>query len=164
MGVNRGCRIDIRNMMKQLYPKDWGLVNGAAWSLNHMIVTKRKETEETSSSFYNQYSMYDPVVDFRRFVSDNEPIVDEDLIAWVTTGLMHVPHSKDIPNTATAANSASFYLRPYNFFDEDPSMASRDAVLISPAKNGKFDINRFGTPEGPARAAKDKPQEHKGVP
>ena len=65
---------------------------------------------------------------------------------------------------ATAANSASFYLRPYNFFDENPSMASRDAVLISPAKNGKFDINRFGTPEGPARAAKDKPQEHKGVP
>ena len=108
--------------------------------------------------------MYDPVVDSQRFVSDDEPIVDEDLIAWVTTGLMHVPHSKDIPNTATAANSASFYLRPYNFFDENPSMASRDAVLISPAKNGKFDINRFGTPEGPARAAKDKPQEHKGVP
>lgn len=55
MGVNRGYRIDIGNMMKQLYPKDWGLVNGATWSLNQMIVTKRKETEETRSSFYNQY-------------------------------------------------------------------------------------------------------------
>ena len=64
----------------------------------------------------------------------------------------------------TAANFASFYLRPYNFFDEDPSMASCDTVLISPAKNGKFDINRFGTPEGPARAAKDRSLEHKGVP
>ena len=83
--------------------------------------------------------MYDPVVDSQRFVSDDEPIVDEDLIAWVTTGLMHVPHSEDITNTATAANFASFYLRPYNFLDEDPSMASCDTVLISPAKNGKFD-------------------------
>ena len=136
MGVNRGYRIDIRDMMKQLYPKDWGLVNGAAWSLNQMTVTKRKEIEETSSSFYNQYSMYDPVVDSQRFVSDDEPIVDEDLIAWVTTGLMHVPRSEDIPNTATAANFASFYLRPYNFLDEDPSMASCHRTKLQESVNG----------------------------
>ncbi|PFX21213.1 Membrane primary amine oxidase [Stylophora pistillata] len=71
-----------------------------------------------------------------------------------TAGFMHMPHSEDIPNTATAANSASFYLRPYNFLDEDPSMSSHDAVFISRTENGDFDINRFGTPEGPACAAK----------
>ena len=51
MGVNRGYRIDIRDMMKQLYPKDWGLVNGATWSLNQMTVTKRKEIEKQVHHF-----------------------------------------------------------------------------------------------------------------
>ena len=74
--------------------------------------------------------MYEPVVDFEQFTADNESGVNEDLVAWVTVGVMHVPHSEDIPSTATPANSASFYLRPYNYFDEDPSMASHDALLI----------------------------------
>ena len=162
MGVNRGYRIHIRDMVKQMYPKDWELVRGADWSRNQMTVTKRKEKEETSSSIYNQNDMYDPVVDFKQFAADNERIVNEDLVAWVTVGMMHVPHSEDIPNTATAANSASFYLRPYNYFDEDPSMASHDALLILPTKNGA-DIERFGTPQGPACAVKNKPVDFKGV-
>ena len=106
--------------------------------------------------------MYDPVVDLQRFFTDNESIVDEDLVAWVTTGLMHVSPSEDIPNTAVVVNSASFYPQPYNFFDEDPSMASHDAVFISPTENGEFDMNRFGTPKGPAYTAKSKPLKYKG--
>ncbi|XP_029189389.2 amiloride-sensitive amine oxidase [copper-containing]-like [Acropora millepora] len=162
MGVSRGYRIHIRDMMKQMYPKDWGIVNGAAWTENQMTVTKWKENEETSSSIYNQNGMHDPVVDFARFTKDNEGIEDEDLVAWVTVGLMHVPHSEDIPNTATAANSASFYLRPYNYFDEDPSMSSHDALLILPNKGGA-DINRFGTPQEPGCTVKDKVLDFKGV-
>lgn len=157
MSVNRGYRVHIRDMMKQMYPKDWELVRGAAWTLNQMTVTKRKEKEDTSSSIYNQNSMYNPVVDFANFTADNENIVNEDLVAWVTVGVMHIPHSEDIPNTATAANTASFFLRPYNYFDEDPSMASHDAVLILPTKDGAADINTFGTPDGPACAKKNKP-------
>lgn len=162
MGVNRGYRIHIRDMMKQMYPTDWSIVNGAAWTVNQMTVTKRKENEETSSSIYNQNGMYSPVVDFAKFTADNESIENEDLVAWVTVGVMHVPHSEDIPNTATAANSASFYLRPYNFFDEDPSMASHDAVFILPNKGGA-DINTFGTPQEPACTVTNKPLEFKGV-
>ena len=162
MGVNRGYRIHIRDAMKQMYPKDWELVRGADWSRSQMTVTKRKEEEERSSSMYSQFSMYNPVVDFEQFTADNERIVNEDLVAWVTVGVMHVPHSEDIPNTATAANSASFYLRPYNYFDEDPSMASHDALLIVATENGA-DIERFGTPQGPACAIKNKPVEFKGV-
>lgn len=161
VGVNRGYRVHIRDMMKQMYPKEWELVRGAAWSLNQMTVTKRKEKEEKSTSIYNQNSLYDPVVDFANFTADNESIVNEDLVAWVTVGLMHIPHSEDIPNTATAANSASFFLRPYNYFDEDPSMASHDAVLILPTKDGA-DINAFGTPEGPACAKENKPVDFTG--
>jgi len=161
MGVKRGYRVHIRDMMKQMYPREWDLVRGAALSLNQMTVTKRKEKEEKSSSIYIQNSLYDPVVDFANFVADNESIVNEDLVAWVTVGMMHLPHSEDIPNTTTAANSASFFLRPYNYFDEDPSMASHDAVLILPTKNG-VDINAFDTPEGPACAKEKKPVDFTG--
>ncbi|XP_022777665.1 amiloride-sensitive amine oxidase [copper-containing]-like, partial [Stylophora pistillata] len=96
-------------MMKQLYPKDWGLLTGAAWGLNQMTVTKRKETERQAHHF------------------------------TITT-------ENDIPNTATPANSASFYLWLYNFFDEDPSMASHDTVFISPTENGEFDTIHLELP------------------
>lgn len=162
MGVNRGYRIHIRDMMKQMYPKAWSLVRGAGWTRNQMTVTKRKEGEEKSSSIYNQNEMYNPVVDFEQFAADNEGIVNEDLVAWVTVGVMHIPHSEDIPVTTTAANSASFFLRPYNYFDEDPSMSSHDALLILPKSNG-VDIERFGTPQGPACAVRNKPIDFKGI-
>ena len=84
---------------------------------------------------------------------DNDSIVKEDLVAWVTIGAMHIPHSEDLPNTATAANSAHFFIRPFNYFDEDPSIGSTSAILITP-KDAKFsgqnsNVERFGTPTGP---------------
>ena len=45
MGANRGYRIDIGDMVINLYPKDWALVKGAAWDLNKTSVTKGKETD-----------------------------------------------------------------------------------------------------------------------
>lgn len=53
-------------------------------------------------------------------------------MAWVTVGFLHVPHAEDIPNTATPGNSVGFFLRPFNFFDEDPSVASRSTVIVRP--------------------------------
>lgn len=60
----------------------------------------------------------------------------QDLVAWVTVGFLHIPHSEDIPNTATPGNSVGFLLRPFNFFPEDPSLASRDTVIIWPRDSG----------------------------
>ena len=82
---------------------------------------------------------------------DDDSIVNEDLVAWVTIGAMHIPHSEDLPNTATAANSANFFIRPFNYFDEDPSIGSTNAILITP-KDAKFSeqkVERYGTPTGP---------------
>ena len=59
------------------------------WDLNKTTVTKRKETEETSSSFYNQCSMYDPVVNVQRSpCSPRKPILPFghfDLTAQIST-------------------------------------------------------------------------------
>jgi len=160
-GVHRGIRVQIRDMMKQMYPESWPVVRGATWSLNQLTVTKRKEAEEKSSCIYNQQDMVDPVVDFSKYV-DGENIEDEDLVAWVTMGMMHIPHSEDIPNTATPGSSASFLLRPFNYFDEDPSMASYDGVLIMPSDDGAK-IDTFGAPTKPACTPKEKPMEFYGL-
>ena len=142
-GVHRGYRLHIRDMIKQMYPASWPVVKGAGWSLNQLHVTLRKETEEKSSSLYNQQDMVDPVVDFQKYVN-GENIDNVDMVAWVTMGTMHIPHSEDIPNTATPGSVASFQLKPFNFFDEDPSMSSYDGVVIYPSKDGAK-INTFGT-------------------
>lgn len=91
----------------------------------------------------------DPQVDFRKYLSDNQSIVNEDLVAWVTIGMMHIPHSEDIPNTATAANNARFFIRPFNYFDHDPSMGSTNAIRMTPVKRESNMVERYGTPTGP---------------
>lgn len=164
-GVNRGYRIQIRDMAKQLYPDSWAPARGAAWSRYQMAVTRYNNTEERSSSMYNQINPFEPVVDFRKFFSNDENIRDEDLVAWVSVGSFHIPHSEDIPNTATAGNTIGFFIRPFNFFDEDPSMASTDAVLITPTDD-KFsgtEIEQFGKSNGQPCTPRNEPIKFKGV-
>lgn len=60
---------------------------------------------------------------FADFIN-NETLLGEDLVAWVTASFLHIPHAEDVPNTVTVGNSVGFLLRPYNFFDEDPSIFS----------------------------------------
>ncbi|NWY67851.1 AOC1 oxidase, partial [Erithacus rubecula] len=98
----------------------------------HLAVTRRHENEPSSSSIYSQNDPWDPPVTFESFIRDNETIEDQDLVAWVTVGFLHVPHAEDIPNTATPGNAVGFFLRPFNFFNEDPSVASRAAVIVRP--------------------------------
>lgn len=151
MGVKKGYRIQLGSMLKQLYPEDWMITPMMSWSLYQMAVTKYKENETQSSSIYNQNSPTNPQVDFRKYLMDNDSIMNEDLVAWLTIGAMHIPHSEDLPNTATAANSAHFFIRPFNYFDEDPSIGSTNAILITP-KDEKFRgqrVERYGTPTGP---------------
>jgi len=71
-------------------------------------------------------------------------------VAWVTLGMLHIPHSEDVPTTATVGTTAGFYLRPFNYFDEDPSMGSTNAILIKPTdKKYTPSYERYGTPTGP---------------
>lgn len=55
----------------------------------------------------------------------------QDLVAWISVGFLHVPHAEDVPNTVTVGNGIGFFLRPYNYFDEDPSVDSPDSVYFS---------------------------------
>ncbi len=60
----------------------------------------------------------------------------QDIVAWVTLGAFHIPHSEDIPIVQSTGVELKFFLLPFNFFDEDPSLASRDNVRSTPRKGG----------------------------
>lgn len=67
----------------------------------------------------------------------------QDLVAWVTTGFLHIPHSEDIPNTVTVGNGGGVLLRPHNYFDDDPSIHSADGVYFTPGSEDSCDNNRM---------------------
>ncbi|ELK05181.1 Amiloride-sensitive amine oxidase [copper-containing] [Pteropus alecto] len=142
-GHTRTYRLQIHSMAEQVLPPGWQEERGITWARYPLAVTKYRESELRSSSLYNQNDPWDPPVVFEDFLRNNENIEDEDLVAWVTVGFLHIPHSEDIPNTATPGNSVGFLLRPFNFFPEDPSLASRDTVIVWPRDNGSNYVQRW---------------------
>ncbi|XP_066289273.1 LOW QUALITY PROTEIN: diamine oxidase [copper-containing]-like [Branchiostoma lanceolatum] len=151
-GVHRGYRLQVNGIAKSLLRRDDSPpMRGVGWMDYQLAVTHRKESEPSSSSIYNQNDLYDPVVDFQSYINDNESIVDRDLVAWVTLGAHHIPDTCDYPTTTTTGNHLKFFLRPFNYFDEDPSMGSSNAVYVTPKDNfNSAKVNRFGTEEGPS--------------
>ncbi|NXL01683.1 AOC1 oxidase, partial [Mesembrinibis cayennensis] len=131
----------------------------------HLAVTRHHENEPTSSSIYTQNDPWEPLVSFEGFLRNNETIEDQDLVAWVTVGFLHVPHAEDIPNTATPGNAVGFFLRPFNFFDEDPSVASRSPVIVRPLDPPAFsrlEIQRW-TPASPGPCVAPGPFTYNGT-
>ncbi|XP_062917343.1 amiloride-sensitive amine oxidase [copper-containing]-like [Mobula hypostoma] len=132
----RAYRIQINSQADRVLPQDWKEEKAITWARYHLAVTKFRENECCSSSLYLQNDPWDPNVSFETFIHNNENITNQDLVAWVTVGFLHIPHAEDIPNTSTPGNAAGFLLRPFNFFQEDPSVASRDVVIVRPDGSG----------------------------
>ncbi|KAJ3611180.1 hypothetical protein NHX12_021196 [Muraenolepis orangiensis] len=142
-GHQKGYRIQFNSHAHSVLPRSVKEERGITWSRYPLAVTRHKDSEASSTSIYNQNEPWDPVVTFEDYIRDNETIDNQDLVAWVTVGFLHIPHSEDIPNTATPGNSVGFFLRPFNFFDEDPSLASKSTVIVRQDKAGKAVIQRW---------------------
>ncbi|XP_032100912.1 amiloride-sensitive amine oxidase [copper-containing] [Sapajus apella] len=142
-GHQRSYRLQIHSMADQVLPPGWQEEQAVTWARYPLAVTRYRESELCSSSIYNQNDPWDPPVVFEEFLHNNENIENQDLVAWVTVGFLHIPHSEDIPNTATPGNSVGFLLRPFNFFPEDPSLASRDTVIVWPHDNTPNYVQRW---------------------
>ncbi|XP_074835332.1 amine oxidase [copper-containing] 3-like isoform X2 [Carettochelys insculpta] len=142
-GHQRGYRVQVVSFAGDPLPEASSMERSVSWGRYKLAVTKRKEQELTSTSIYNQNDPWTPTVAFADFI-DNETIVNEDLVAWITVGFLHVPHAEDIPNTATVGNGVGFFLRPYNYFDEDPSIRSPDGIYFrSDQDPGRCDVNHL---------------------
>ncbi|CAG5126831.1 unnamed protein product, partial [Candidula unifasciata] len=142
-GNHRAYRIATTGFTKQILPDDSPVLNSRRWSQYQMSVSRRKDKEESSSSIFSMFDGENPVVDIDRYLQDNEDIIDQDLVLWVTVGFHHLPHTEDIPNTPTPGTSATIYLLPYNYFPECPSVGSRDAVRLDLRKS-KIVVQDYG--------------------
>ncbi|EIW55896.1 amine oxidase catalytic domain-containing protein [Trametes versicolor FP-101664 SS1] len=109
------------------------LLENANWARYNLAVSKRKETEPTSSSQWNLNLPGDPMVDFHKFF-DGENITQTDLVAWINVGMHHLPQAEDAPNTRTNLAASSFFLTPLNYFDADVSMESTNSILLTAPK------------------------------
>ncbi|XP_069502057.1 diamine oxidase [copper-containing] [Ambystoma mexicanum] len=163
-GQQRSYRIQLNSHADRVLPRGYEAEKGISWGRYHMAVTRQRDREDTSTSLYTQNDPWEPLVSFENFIRNNENIVNEDLVAWVTVGFLHIPHAEDIPNTATPGNVVGFFLRPFNYFDEDPSVASRSTVIVRPTDKSfsKVDIERW-TPAVVGVCVADKPFFYNGT-
>ncbi|XP_041812269.1 primary amine oxidase, liver isozyme-like [Chelmon rostratus] len=142
-GHQRSYRLQVFSFVGDHLPESQAEERAMSWARYKVAITKHKDLEQTSSSLYSQNNIWTPAIDFSKYIEDNESIEDEDLVAWVTTGFLHIPHSEDIPNTVTVGNGGGVLLRPHNYFDEDPSIHSADGVYINVGAEDSCEHNRM---------------------
>ncbi|KAH9520183.1 hypothetical protein Btru_060229 [Bulinus truncatus] len=142
-GVHRAYRLSVEGFSKVLFPEDSPILASRQWSKYQMLTTRRKDQEEASSSMFSMFDGASPHVDIDRYLRDNENIVDQDLVFWVSVGFHHIPHTEDIPNTPTVGTQATISLLPYNYFYECPSVGSRDAVRAD-LRDGSVKFQDYG--------------------
>lgn len=142
-GHQRSYRLQVVSFTGDHLPETEPEERSMSWARYKVAITKHKDSEQTSSSLYSQNNMWTPAVDFSKYIEDDENIENEDLVAWVTTGFLHIPHSEDIPNTVTVGNGGGVILRPHNYFDEDPSIHSLDGVYIAPGAEESCQNNKM---------------------
>lgn len=116
--------------------EDSSETKAARWAKYPLAVSRYKDNELSSSSVYANQGPRNPVVDLESFLTDNDTMDNEDIVAWVTMGVHHIPHTEDVPSTTTTGSQFKFYLLPFNYFSECPSMSSLDNVRIVPKDNG----------------------------
>lgn len=128
-GNLRAYRLLPKGLAKKVMPDGVGNEPGAPWMRYQMAVTQRKESEPYSSSKYASFDGENRTVNFQDFIGD-ENIRNEDLVAWVTLGVHHIPRTEDLPVMPTPGTEMSFLLLPFNYFPEDPSVGIRDNIRL----------------------------------
>ncbi|XP_052271964.1 membrane primary amine oxidase-like [Dreissena polymorpha] len=113
-GAKRGYAIVPMTSATQTMVDAHPAMNAISFSKYNCAVTKRKESEPYLNSLFDAHRMENTKGDFSRLL-DGENIVNEDLVTWVTVGVVHIPSSEDMP--MTIAIESGFVLKPFNFFD-----------------------------------------------
>ncbi|KAG8948984.1 hypothetical protein FRC00_008384 [Tulasnella sp. 408] len=144
------------------------LLNSAKWGEDDVFIVKHKDTEPSSSTTWNQQMPIYPPVDFskvrfllfrerdgasnarlQKITTPAESIDQEDLVVYLNLGMHHVPRAEDTPNTLFTDSRSSFFIAPFNYFDDEPSRDIRNAVLLVQDPNsGKFEVAESGTGDG----------------
>ena len=90
----------------------------AAFATKHLFVTEYDPAERyAAGDFVTNSPGGQGIPDF---IAGDAPLVGKDLVLWHTFGLTHFPRVEDWP--IMPMDYAKFSLRPYNFFDKNPTL------------------------------------------
>ena len=143
----RGYRILPVHKIKEVYPDDHIGTRATEWSKYQLSISKYKDTERYGSCMFNSFPQHKkPICSFDKRLEDDENIVNEDLVTWVTLGPMHIPSTEDYPTTTTLGNQLTLLIKPFNYFDEDPRMVSANNVYTAKTKSKTF-VETNNTPK-----------------
>ncbi len=105
------------NVHTLLSPDDFPRLR-AGFIDHHLWVTPHHPEERYAAGAYPTLS--DPGQGLPAWTRANRPVRDTDLVLWYTFGMHHVARAEDWPVMPVAWNG--FELRPFDFFDRNPSM------------------------------------------
>ncbi len=85
---------------------------------NHFWATRYKAGEQFAAGMYpNQGTASDGLP---RWIADNEPLTQQDVVVWYTLGITHIPRPEEWPIMSTT--HVGFRLIPGGFFARNPSL------------------------------------------
>ncbi|CAK9077844.1 unnamed protein product [Durusdinium trenchii] len=117
----RGYRIELLSFATgQVHGASHPFVRAMPWTKYHLAVTKYQDNEYRPSSPYVNFDGLQPLTgayaqDLDVFLSNNDSLLDEDLVAWIGLNKEHIVRQEDLPLVSNFG--VSFSLQPWNFFD-----------------------------------------------
>lgn len=120
-GTPRGYAISIGSAPAvQTLPKDHPFSLAGSFAKRHIAVTQRKDEEPTGVHNLDFYALPEPLYSIDKFLSDEESLVDEDLVAWVSVGKDHVARAEDQPLVSNFG--VYFTILPWDYHEENAAM------------------------------------------
>ena len=101
------------------FADDEWLFNRLSFMDKQIWVTQYKPDELYPEGTYPNRS--DKDTGLGAFIADDEKIHNKDLVVWLTTGTTHIARAEEWPIMPT--EWVNVLLKPWNFFDETPSLA-----------------------------------------
>jgi primary-amine oxidase len=87
--------------------------------IGHTVwVTRQHDDERWPCGAYPTQSTDDDGI--TRFIADDEPLQNTDVVLWYVFGIHHITRVEDWP--IMPADTVSFWLKPFGFFDQNPSI------------------------------------------
>ncbi|SCV69173.1 BQ2448_2193 [Microbotryum intermedium] len=138
-----GTAVGYKLMCKDFPPllaKENSLVaRRATFAKKNLWVTPFVDGQFFPAGKYPTQSFEAPEDSLEFWIKDDKPIVQKDIVTWVSFGVTHLPRAEDFP--VMPAEHVLLQLKPVNFFRANPSLdipASSDArsVMALPQNGG----------------------------
>lgn len=127
MGNSRGYKLEPGFSMFNLYQPNQRICKRANYLLNTINVSLYRDEEYYPIGKYPIESEKDSGI--RKYIKNNERIVNKDLVVWYSFGMSHKPTLENYPYVNK--ETFDFSITPHSFFNENPSLYINNPSIMS---------------------------------